>query len=142
MPRVRATVKRWIRSADPTFNPQNDRYIRFETGSDKEKDPEDPRPEYMPRSKHPASAMFLGAVASTGEVSPPIWFETGFKLGADRYIEELKKVLIPWMRRPRHLSYLNKTAHRAKKTVKFLHDSKINFWIPEQWPPNSPEKCK
>ena len=137
---------------DPTFNPQNDRYIHFETDSDEEKNPEDPRPEYVPRSKHPASAMFLGAVASTGEVSPPIWFETGFRLGSDRYIKELKEVLIPWMRRVSHAHGASAAspasfvfqqdgapAHRARKTVQFLNDSKIPFWTPDMWPPNSPD---
>ena len=52
----------------------------------------------MARSKHPAGAMFLGAVASTGETSPPIWFPEGFRLGANGYIEALRDTLIPWMR--------------------------------------------
>ena len=137
---------------DPTFNPQNDRYIRFETDSDEEKDAADARPEYVPRSKHPQSAMFLGAVASTGEVSPPIWFETGFKLGADRYILELEKTLIPWMKRVAHahgpsaassahfvFQQDGAPAHRARKTVAFLKDKNIKFWTPEMWPPNSPD---
>ena len=49
---------------DPSYNPQNDRWIRFDT--------EDPAPagKFLPRSKHPSGAMFLGAVASTGEKSP------------------------------------------------------------------------
>ena len=29
-----------------------------------------------------SAAMFFGAVASTGETSPPIWFPEGFRLGA------------------------------------------------------------
>ena len=43
--------------------------------------------------------MFLGAVASTGEVSPPIWFPTGFRLDSEAYIKALRETLIPWMRR-------------------------------------------
>ena len=58
-----------------------------------------PTGKYVPRSKHPAGAMMLGAVASTGEGSPPIWFPEGFWLGAEAYIEALKETLIPWMRR-------------------------------------------
>ena len=51
---------------DPSYNAQNDRWIRF--------DLDDPVPagKYLPRSKHPSGAMLLGAVASTGEKSPPI----------------------------------------------------------------------
>ena len=46
----------------------------------------------------PASLMFLGAVASTGEASPPIWFPTGFHLSASHYQDVLRKTLIPWMK--------------------------------------------
>lgn len=38
---------------------------------------------YATSSKHPESSMFLGAVASTGEVSPPIWFDGGYILTFD-----------------------------------------------------------
>ena len=76
---------------DPVFNPQNDRWIQF---FDVDEMP-DSSNKFVARSKHPASSMFLGAVASTGEVSPPIWFSTGFRLDSDSYIKELKKVLVP-----------------------------------------------
>ena len=72
---------------DPVFNPQNDRFIRL-------KDPPSAMGDgrrFMPRSKHPASVMFLGAVASTGEVSPPLLFKEGFRMDAKGYIESLKK---------------------------------------------------
>ena len=86
---------------DPAYNAQNDRWIRFD---DPEEEDEGgagdaggvpPAGKFLPRSKHPASAMFLGAVASTGEASPPIWFPTGFCLCADDYIDVLKKHLFP-----------------------------------------------
>ena len=129
---------------DPVYNAQNDRYIRFE-----EVDNDSGR--YLARSKHPAAAMFLGAVASTGETSPPIWFPQGFRLGSEAYIEALKKTLIPWMRgvadahgsrgRPAPFVWQQDSApaHRAKKTTDFLRAEKIPFWTPEQWPPNSPD---
>ena len=101
----------------------------------------------MPRSKHPASAMFLGAVASTGEVSPPIWFPTGFRLGADAYIDALRKTIVPWMRRvvqahggvPYVFQQDSAPAHRARKTLQFLEEEGIRYWSPQQWPPNSPD---
>ena len=43
--------------------------------------------------------MFLGAVASTGEASPPVWFPQGFGLGSEDYIKALKASIIPWMRK-------------------------------------------
>ena len=80
---------------DPTFNPQNDRFIRIGPAcgapNEGEGDAEEgPRPQYMPRSKKPASLMFLGIIASTGEVCQPIWFPAGFRLSADDYIKVLK----------------------------------------------------
>ena len=60
---------------DPAFNPQNDRYIEFYDSEEEEEDDPVQGPSggrYMAHSKHPAGAMFLGAVASTGETSPPI----------------------------------------------------------------------
>ena len=91
--------------------------------------------------------MFLGAVASSGEVSPPIWFPVSFRLGADDYIVALKKTLVPWMRQvaaahgsaPFIFQQDLVPAHRAKKTMAYLKEEKIPFWSPAQWPPNSPD---
>ena len=138
---------------DPVYNPQNDRWIRI---FDQEEDDQEPghqhakdtkKSKFVARSKHPASVMFLGAVASTGETSPPIWFPQGFRLGADDYIKALKDTLIPWMRRvaaahgnaPFVFQQDSAPAHRAKKTLEFLKGENINFWSPEEWPPNSPD---
>ena len=60
---------------------------------------DDPHPEYLPRTKNPASLMFLGVIASTGEVCPPIWFPAGFRLLAVDYIAVLQCKVVPWMRR-------------------------------------------
>ena len=91
--------------------------------------------------------MFLGAVASTGEVPPPIWFPSGFRLAADAYIEVLRTKILPWMRRvaeayggvPFILQQDSAPAHRAKKTLDFLNAEGITYWTPEEWPPNSPD---
>ena len=150
---------------DPAFNPQNDRYICFYNESSEDEDESDlekdggglqnrqnprgdaPAGKFVARSKHPASAMFLGAIASTGEVSPPIWFPTGFRLDSEAYIEALRETLIPWMRRVvsarGNVPYLwqqdSAPAHRAKKTLDFLKEQNIPFWSPLEWPPNSPD---
>ena len=138
---------------DPAFNPQNDRYIEFYSDEEEEEDEAgdgDRRRRrssgrYVACSKHPAGAMFLGAVASTGETSPPIWFPEGFRLGANGYIEVLRDTLIPWMRQvaenrgnvPWIFQQDSAPAHRAKKA--FLKEEGVNFWPPEKWPPNSPD---
>ena len=132
---------------DPLFNHQNDRYIRLE---DVNNNLESSR--YLLRSKHPACAMFLGAVASTGEVSPPIWFKQGFQLDSDAYIGALKKTMVPWIRAvaAAHApsagvpaSFLwqqdSAPAHQSKKTLAFWKEEKIPFWSPQQWPPKSPD---
>ena len=74
----------------PPFNPQNDRWIRFGDAENDAGDVSGPTKKYLPRSKHPAGAMMLAAVASTGEGSPPIRFPEDFRLCANAYIEALK----------------------------------------------------
>ena len=92
---------------DQTFNPQNDRYICFYDDSDEEQEQEQEeaagdvpaaavsRPKYVARSKHPASAMYWGAVASTGEISPlsGSLLDLGWMQGA--YIKALRDTHIP-----------------------------------------------
>ena len=110
-----------------------------------------PTGNFLARSKQPAGAMMLGAIASTGERSPPVWFPEGFRLGADAYIEALKETLVPWMRRvaasrgsqatpaPFIFQQDSAPAHRAKKTLEYLKNENINLFSPAQWPPNSPD---
>ena len=77
-------------------NSRNNWYIRLE-GSEVDEDVPTAA-KFITKTKHPASLMFLGSVASTGEASPPIWFPTGFRLSASNYQEVLRKTLIPWMK--------------------------------------------
>ena len=94
--------------------------------------------------------MLLGAVASTGEKSPPIWFPQGFRLNADAYIEALDRTLVPWMRRvvaahggarpaPILFQQDGAPAHTARKTVQYFEGQGIPFIRPQEWPPNSPD---
>ena len=81
-----------------------------------------------------------------------MWFKTGFRLGAEGYIKVLKKTLIPWMRSvaaahasptgthaPFIMQQNSAPAHRAAKTIAFLEEEGVDFWTPQQWPPNSPD---
>ena len=144
---------------DPAFNPQNDRVVRFGTAAEADKAAaaaaenssqgsdtagDSIRPDVMPRSKNPASLMFFGVIASTGEVGPPVWFPQGFRLAAADYIDMLETTVIPWMRevagnQPWVFQQDSAPAHRAKRTQDFLRAQGVDFWTPQQWPPNSPD---
>ena len=138
-------------SVDPYRNRQNDRWIRL-GGPDSAVSAEvQSGDRYHTTTKHPAAAMFLGVVASTGEVGPKIWFPQGYRLNADQYIKVLKSKILPWMRsvavehgprgQPAKFCFQQDgaPAHTAKKTVKFLKDQGIEFWTPVMWPPSSPD---
>lgn len=125
------------------YNRRNDRYLA------KVNDAGDlsvgPSIRYATSTKKPASAMLLGAVASTGEVSPPIWFDGGFRLTGADYVETLRETLVPWMRqvaRKHRTTFVwqqdGAPAHTSRAAKDFLR-SKVPFWDKEMWPPNSPD---
>eukprot|EP00096_Caligus_rogercresseyi_P005723 TRINITY_DN21716_c0_g1_i1.p1 TRINITY_DN21716_c0_g1~~TRINITY_DN21716_c0_g1_i1.p1 ORF type:complete len:135 (+),score=10.95 TRINITY_DN21716_c0_g1_i1:211-615(+) len=64
--------KTW--TVDPVRNKRNDRFVAFEDVN------EDLRT--ITTTKHPASAMSLGFVASSGDTMTLIWFPRGFRLNA------------------------------------------------------------
>ena len=118
---------------NPTFNHQNDQWIHFSEDKDGGGgNLNGPIGKYILRSKHLAGAVMLGAVANTGERSPPIWVPEGFRLGAEAYIEILRDTLILWMQRvavsrgllsgPAPFFYQQDSApaHWAKKTLDFF----------------------
>ncbi len=72
---------------DPVFNKQNDRIICF--------DNTDHNIRNISKTKHPASVMMLGVVASTGEKMAPIWFPTGYRLMAADYLDVLSNKVLP-----------------------------------------------
>ncbi|QQP56069.1 Putative transposable element [Caligus rogercresseyi] len=69
--------KTW--TVDPVRNRRNDRYLSFGKI--------DKSARTLTTTKHPASAMSLGFVASNGIAAPLIWFPTGFRLKAADYIK-------------------------------------------------------
>ena len=77
-----------------------------------------------------SSHMFLGAVALTGEVSPPIRFTENCRLTADRYIKVLDRVLIPWIVKVAPANGVdpeNTPTHSAYVAQNFLRERKISF---------------
>ncbi len=123
---------------EPVHNRRNDRVLQF-------KGEEDVPERLVRHTKHPASLMFLGVVASTGHVSPPIFFERGFRLGQEKYLEKLKD-LVPWMKgiaggRPLVFQQDLAPAHSARSVQRYLEDQlgRDGFWSAQKWPACSPD---
>ena len=135
---------------DPHHNPQNDRFVRLPAAA-AGGGAGDPfgavhGEKYITSTKHPASLMFLGVVASTGEVGPVIWFAEGYRLNAEGYVNVLRTKIVPWMRQISHnhaCSFVfqqdSAPAHIAKATTAFLNEENVPFWPRSYWPPNSPD---
>lgn len=79
------------KTVDPFMNKQNDCVVSF--GQDAS------RVRYVSTTKHPASVMRLGVVASNGEKMPPLWFETVYRLTAADYKVILATKVLPWARK-------------------------------------------
>ncbi len=73
-------------TVDPVINKQNDHVVCFE----------DTPLEFrqVSKTKHLASVMMLGVVASTGDKMPPVWFPTGYRLSAADYLDILKNKVL------------------------------------------------
>ena len=54
------------------FNKQKDRVVTFQNNVSEQR--------RVSTTKHPASIMMLGVVASNGENMPPVWVERGYRL--------------------------------------------------------------
>ena len=76
-------------TVDPVINKQNDRVVSF--GQDIS------TVRYVTTTKHPASVMMLGVVASNGEKMPPVWFKAGYRLSAEDYKNILSTKVLPWV---------------------------------------------
>ncbi len=74
---------------DPVYNCRNDRYVSFGEVDEEVRT--------VTTTKHPASAMALGFVASNGLAAPLVWFPGGYRLKAADYIKVLKANLLPWV---------------------------------------------
>ena len=85
--------------------------------------------------------MMLAAVASIGERIPPVWFPEGLWLGADYYIEALKKTFRGSMTTPApfFLQQDSTPAQHARKTIEYSKNEKKIVLHAAQWPPNSPD---
>ena len=90
--------------------------------------------------------MFLGAVASMGEASLPIWFTTRFRLSVSNYQEVLQKTLILWMKEvaEKHnkdfiFQQDGTPAYTAQSMQACLREGGVDFWQKNIWLPSSPD---
>ena len=96
------------------------------------------------RTKHPASIMLLGIVASNGKKAPPIFIPDGEKVNSELYISILAKKVLPWLKKTFPAgNYVfqqdSAPAHASKKTQEWLRMNVAEFWEKNVWPSNSPD---
>ena len=122
-----------IFTVDQAHNRRNDRWVG-KKGSKA-------RPKF--KTKHPASIMVLGIVASDGNKCPPIFIKQGVKINAQVYQKLLRYNVLPWLK----ATYPNGNyvfqqdsapAHKAKITQEWMKRNLANYWPWTLWPPSSP----
>ena len=96
------------------------------------------------QSKHPASVMVFGVVASDGKVMPPHFIDAGLKINTAEYLKILKEVLLPWIKKnygPMKVMFIQDSvpAHGSKTVQKFLK-RELPLFVPSTiWPSSSPD---
>ena len=112
-------------TVDPMINKQNDRVVSF--GQDISSHL------HSSTTKHPASLMMLGVIASTGDKMPPVWFKTGYRLKGEDYKEILKTKVLFWIKKitkKRNYRYVfqqdGALAHTSKIVQSWM-SSNMNF---------------
>ena len=97
------------------------------------------------KTKHPASVMVFGLVASDGKKMDPVFIASGTKINSDEYIRILEKIVKPWIVKNYHpdtkivFQQDGAPAHTSKKTQTWLKENLPDFWPKDLWPPNSPD---
>ncbi len=130
--RIFSDKKNW--KVDQTRNHQNDRYLAYCV--------EEVPPIHA--TKHPASAMMLGVVASDGKVMPPYWFPKGLRVGTLEYLDVLQNVVKPWIdQNYEGQDYVwqqdSAPSHKANKIQSWCKENFCKFWSTAVWPPSSPD---
>jgi len=120
-------------TVDMAFNSRNDRFVT--------KNKSDVIP--VMRTKHPASTMALGIIASNGKKMPVHFFPQGMRVGAAEYLDVLQTKIKPWIESEfAGVDYVfqqdSAPAHGAK-TVQEWMGQNLQFWPKELWPSSSPD---
>ena len=102
---------------DPVVNKQNERVVSFG------KDISEVR--NVSTTKHPASVMMLGVVASNGEKMHPVWFDVGYRLTAAEYKDILATKVLSWVRKiTKNVNYVfqQDVSSRCKSCSRIIED--------------------
>ncbi len=101
------------------------------------------------KSKHPASVMVFGLVASDGNVMPPVFIDAGVKITGPVYRETILQPVMAWLKSTYGVAWKRKVvlmqdgapAHTASATQTFLEKNfgEDGFWPKSFWPPSSPD---
>lgn len=119
---------------DQAHNRRNDRVVI----------PKDSKAPPIMKTKHPASVMVLGVVASDGQKMPPYFFPCGLRVGTKEYLNVMRRVVKPWI----DATYPDGNyiwtqdgapGHTSNKTQEWLKNNLAGFWPKELWPPSSPD---
>lgn len=127
-----------IFTVDVCNNRRNDRWI----GNDPANVPDAVK--YTNSTKHPASVMVFGLVASDGKKMPPVFIPSGVRINTEAYLKILSAEVKPWVEAnyPEGNYVFQQDgapAHTAKKTQKWLDENLADYWRKEMWPPQSPD---
>ncbi len=125
--------KTW--TVNPVRNRRNDRYLCFGDVDESVRT--------LSTTKHPASVMSLGFMASNGIAAPLIWFPARLRLTAADYLKVLQDKFLPWVRTTFPDGNVvfqqdGAPAHSAKIVQKWLGEN-LQFWPKDMWPPYSPD---
>ena len=80
-------VRTW--TDDHVGNRRNNRYLSLGK--------EDESARTLPKTKHPASVIYLGFVTSNGAVMPLMWYPSEYRLTARDYEAKLADKLVSWI---------------------------------------------
>jgi hypothetical protein len=103
-------------NVNQVINSQTDRFI-----TNKKSKAAPPEVKSLQKSKHPAQIMIFGLVASNGLKMAPVFFESGFRMGAKDYLELiLKSHVLPWINFPNNKNVVLIRPELAEREHKFL----------------------
>lgn len=126
-------------TVDPVSNSRTDRYISSLPVKDV---PDEHKNVFL--TKHPASVMVFGLVASDGKKMDPVFIPEGDKVNTEVYIGILSKHVLPWIKEQYgpnpNVVFQQDGApcHTSNRTQKWLQEH-LPFWAKDMWPPSSPD---